>query len=269
MKHIRIMVTGLSLALAVSLLAACDPVKEPETTAETALATKPITESVEVTQPETITSTETTEAPTEASTEAPTEEAETQRPTREDWDKNDPENPYYNLIQVGTSFDGTTPVYDGRYEFDHVICHTSDGAEFYSMQDALAWLEGYGGNIQMDADPNVCLKLDIPDDGCFYRIAYWWKNCDFVMDYGVIYDDQNKQDGIVGYAYYSDLYELDIIQGLEGTYVWVIHDTYGLTPGYYRMVENDDPDSELYYGYDLVATLEEWPGLPNGEILPD
>jgi hypothetical protein len=35
------------------------------------------------------------------------------------------------------------------------------------------------------------------------------------------------------------------------------------------MVESDDPDSELYYGYDLVATLEEWPGLPNGEILPD
>ena len=46
-------------------------------------------------------------------------------------------------------------------------------------------------------------------------------------------------------------------------------DTYGLTPGYCRMVESDDPNSELYYGYDLVATLEEWPGLPNGEILPD
>ena len=77
------------------------------------------------------------------------------------------------------------------------------------------------------------------------------------------------EDGIVGYAYYSDLYELDIISGLEGTYVWVIKDTYGLTPGYYRMVESDDPDSELYYGYDLIAPLEEWPGLPNGEILPD
>ena len=202
-------------------------------------------------------------------TEAPTEEEETHRPTREDWDESDPQNPYYNLIQVGTAFDGKTPVYDGRYEFDHVICHTSDGAEFYSMQDALDWLEGYGGNIQMDADPNICLKLDIPDDGCFYRIAYWWKNCDFVMDYGVIYDDQNKQDGIVGYAYYSDLYELDIISALEGTYVWVIKDTYGLTPGYYRMTENSDPDSELYYGYDLIATLDEWPGLPNGEILPD
>ena len=270
MKHHKIMVTGLALTLAVGLLAACDSAKEQETTAETAPVTLPATESAELTEAPTEEPTEVpTEVPTEEVTEAPTEEIETHRPTREDWDESDPQNPYYNLIQVGTAFDGKTPVYDGRYEFDQVICHTSDGAEFYSMQDALDWLEGYGGNIQMDADPNVSLKLDIPDDGCFYRIAYWWKNCDFVMDHGVIYDDQNKQDGIVGYAYYSDLYELDIISGLEGTYVWVIKDTYGLTPGYYRMGESDDPNSELYYGYDLVATLEEWPGLPNGEILPD
>lgn len=282
MKHHKIMVTGLALTLAVGLLAACDSAKEQETTAETAPVTLPATESAELTEAPTEEPTKVptevpteeptevpTEVPTEEVTEAPTEEIETHRPTREDWDESDPQNPYYNLIQVGTAFDGQTPVYDGRYEFDQVICHTSDGAEFYSMQDALDWLEGYGGNIQMDADPNICLKLDIPDDGCFYRIAYWWKNCDFVMDYGVIYDDQNKQDGIVGYAYYSDLYELDIISGLEGTYVWVIKDTYGLTPGYYKMVENDDPESELYYGYDLVAALEEWPGLPNGEILPD
>ena len=294
MKHIRIIITGLTLTLAVSLLAACDSAKEQETEAETDTATMLATESAEFTEvpteaPTDLSSEELTEVPAEAPTdlpsegltevptdlpseeltEAPTEEEETHRPTREDWDKYDPQNPYYNLIQVGTSFDGKTPVYDGRYEFDHVICHTSDGAEFYSMQDALDWLEGFGGNIQMDADPNICLKLDIPDDGCFYRIAYWWKNCDFVMDYGVIYDDQNKQDGIVGYAYYSDLYELDIIQGLENTYVWIIKDTYGLAPGYYRIVDNNDPDGELYYGYDLVALLEDWPGLPNGEILPD
>lgn len=58
---------------------------------------------------------------------------------------------------------------------------------------------------------------------------------------------------------------------------WKSEDTKGKSniPGgtyeasYYRMVESDDPNSELYYGYDLVAALEEWPGLPNGEILPD
>ena len=89
------------------------------------------------------------------------------------------------------------------------------------------------------------------------------------MDYGIIYDDQNKQDGIVGYAYYSDLYELDVISGLENTYIWVVAETYGLMPGYYRIVENNDYDNDLYYGYDLVATLDQWPGLPNGEILPE
>ena len=277
----RTFAAGLAALILVNLLASCDH-NTPADTAEevsvttsavdTEAPTEPVTEAPteHVTEaPTETTAEETTVVITEEVTEDVTEEAETHRPTREDWEADDPQNPYCNLIQVGTSFDGKTPVYDGRYEFDYVICHTSDGAEFYSMQDALDWLEGYGGNIQMDADPNVCLKLDIPDDGGFYRIAYWWKNCDFVMDYGIIYDDQNKQDGIVGYAYYSDLYELDIISGLENTYVWVISETYGLAPGYYRMVENDDPDSNLYYGYDLVATLDQWPGLPNGEILPE
>ena len=150
MKHLTkiltLLLAFLMVMTVISPLAACD--KTPEQTPDT------------------------TACDTDPVTEAPTEEIETHRPTREDWDESDPQNPYYNLIQVGTAFDGKTPVYDGRYEFDHVICHTSDGAEFYSMQDALDWLEGYGGNIQMDADPNICLKLDIPDDGCFYRIAY-------------------------------------------------------------------------------------------------
>ena len=135
MEHIRIIITGLALVCAVGLLDACDQGKDQETTAETALATHPITESAELTE-------SSTETPTEAPTAALTEEIESHRPTREDWDENDPENPYYNLIQIGTAFDGKTPVYDGRYEFDYVICHTSDGSEFYSMQDALDWLEG-------------------------------------------------------------------------------------------------------------------------------
>ena len=89
------------------------------------------------------------------------------------------------------------------------------------------------------------------------------------MDYGIIYDDQNKQDGIVGYAYYSDLYELDVISGLENTYIWVVAETHGLMPVYYFIVKNNDYDNDLYYGYDLVTTLDQWPGLPNGEILPE
>ena len=92
--------------------------------AETEAPTEPVTEA-----PTETTAEETTEVITEEVTEDVTEEAETHRPTREDWEADDPQNPYYNLIQVGTSFDGKTPVYDGRYEFDHIICHTSDGAE--------------------------------------------------------------------------------------------------------------------------------------------
>ena len=265
----RTLAAGIAALILVNLLASCDP-NTPADTAEEVSVTTSAVDTEAPTEPVTDAPTETTaEETTEEITEEVTEEAETHRPTREDWERDDPQNPYYNLIQVGTSFDGKTPVYDGRYEFDYVICHTSDGAEFYSMQDALDWLEGYGGNIQMDADLNVCLKLDIPDDGCFYRIAYWWKNCDFVMDYGIIYDDQNRKDGIVGYAYYSDLYELDVISGLENTYIWVVAETHGLMPGYYRIVENNDYDNDLYYGYDLVATLDQWPGLPNGEILPE
>ena len=265
----RTLAAGLAALILVNLLASCDPTPPADTAEEVSVTTSAV-DTEAPTELVTEAPTETTaEETTEEITEEVTEGAETHRPTREDWEADDPQNPYYNLIQVGTSFDGKTPVYDGRYEFDHIICHTSDGAEFYSMQDALDWLEGYGGNIQMDADLNVCLKLDIPNDGCFYRIAYWWKNCDFVMDYGIIYDDQNKQDGIVGYAYYSDLYELDVISGLENTYIWVVAETHGLMPGYYRIVEKNDYDNDLYYGYDLVATLDQWPGLPNGEILPE
>ena len=137
------------------------------------------------------------------------------------------------------------------------------------VQDAVDYLaQEYGGRIYMEAAPDVCLKVDIPDDGNFYRIAYWWLNCDFVMDFGVIYDDQNEQNGVVGYAYYSDLYELDVIPGLEGTYVWVLNDTYGLMPGYYKMTVSET-SPELYYDYELVAMLDEWPGLPLGEKLPE
>ena len=272
MKTTRIGLLLLSLLLLLALtLAACD---SGDTTTDT--TTDTTVEDTTAAPTEAPTEADTTEAPTEAptdpeTTEAPTEaeEIESHRPTRKDWAEDDPQNPYYNLIEVGTSYDGKTPCYDGRYDFGYTVCYTDDGIEFSSVQDAVDWLVEYGGNIAMVDNTNVCLKLDIPEDGCFYRLAFNWLNCDFVMNYGVIYDDQNEKDGVVGYAYYSDLYKLDAIQGLEGTYVWIVEETLGMAPGRYVLALNDDPDSELYYAYDFVASLEEWPGLPNGEILED
>ena len=264
MKRINMLAVCLACLLAACTLSACtDTQKEQETTAET---TAQVTE---VTTQEKTTEDHTEQQTTEPESTQEETETESQALSREDWDKDDPANPYYNLIAVGTSYDGKTTCYDGRYDFGFPICHVEDGTKFNSLQDAVDYLaQDYGGRIYMDAAPGVCLKVDIPDDGNFYRIAYWWLNCDFVMDFGVIYDDQNEQNGVVGYAYYSDLYELDVIPGLEGTYVWVLNDTYGLIPGYYKMTVSET-SPELYYDYELVAMLDEWPGLPLGEKLPE
>ena len=264
MKRINMLAVCLACLLAACTLSACtDTHKEQETTTET---TAQVTE---VTTQEETTEDHTEQQTTEPESTQEETETESQALSREDWDKDDPANPYYNLIEVGTSYDGKTPCYDGRYDFGYPICHVEDGTKFNSLQDAVDYLaQEYGGRIYMEAAPDVCLKVDIPDDGNFYRIAYWWLNCDFVMDFGVIYDDQNEQNGVVGYAYYSDLYELDVIPGLEGTYVWVLNDTYGLMPGYYKMTVSET-SPELYYDYELVAMLDEWPGLPLGEKLPE
>ena len=264
MKRINMLAVCLACLLAACTLSACtDTQKEQETTAET---TAQVTE---VNTQEKTTEDHTEQQTTEPESTQEETETESQALSREDWDKDDPANPYYNLIEVGTSYDGKTPCYDGRYDFGYPICHVEDGTKFNSLQDAVDYLaQDYGGRIYMEAAPDVCLKVDIPDDGNFYRIAYWWLNCDFVMDFGVIYDDQNEQNGVVGYAYYSDLYELDVIPGLEGTYVWVLNDTCGLMPGYYKMTVSET-SPELYYDYELVAMLDEWPGLPLGEKLPE
>lgn len=264
MKRINMIAVCLACLLAACTLSACtDTQKEQETTAES------IEQVTQVTTQEETTEDHTEQQTTEPESTQEETETESQALSREDWDKDDPANPYYNLIEVGTSYDGKTPCYDGRYDFGYPICHVEDGTKFNSLQDAVDYLaQECGGRIYMEAAPDVCLKVDIPDDGNFYRIAYWWLNCDFVMDFGVIYDDQNEQNGVVGYAYYSDLYELDVIPGLEGTYVWVLNDTYGLMPGYYKMTVSET-SPELYYDYELVAMLDEWPGLPLGEKLPE
>ena len=241
-----------------------------------------------------------TEAPTEEATEAPTEEATTEditteeateSPTdapsidggshidpdkkyREDWDENDPNNPYYNLIPVGTSYDGKTTAYDGRYDFGYMICQTSDGQPFFSVQEAIWHLEDMGGgSILMKDHTDVCLKLEIPEDFCDYRIYFQFLNVDFVFNYGNIYDDctPNGED-IHGYAYYADLYALDAIGGLGETKIWMIGGNEGFdNPGCYLIIDEYNPDPDYYYNYqyDMAGNFDEWPGLPYGEYLPE
>ena len=99
-----------------------------------------------------------TEAPTEEPTtqEITTEQATTQPETepetevaagRDQFDKDDPNNPYYNLIAVGTSMDGMTTCYDGRYDFGYTVCVTDDGEEFSCIQDAIDYLAEWGGGV--------------------------------------------------------------------------------------------------------------------------
>lgn len=219
-----------------------------------------------------------TEAPTEKVTEAPTE-ADTEPPEevkkyREDWDEDDPENPYYNLIPVGKSYDGKTTCYDGRYDFGYAVCQTNDGEYFFSVQEAVYHLEDVGGgSIHMRENTDICLALDIPQDYCDYRLYFEFKNCDFVFNYGNIYDDSTPNDeGINGYAYYADLYVLDGISNLGDTHIWMIGGNEGFDePGCYLMIDefNDDPEYYYMYQYVLDKNLDTWPGLPLGEYLPD
>lgn len=231
----------------------------------------------------------TPEPTTEQMTEAPTEEPTTQEITteqvttqpetepetevtagRDQFDKDDPNNPYYNLIAVGTSMDGMTTCYDGRYDFGYTVCVTDDGEEFSCIQDAIDYLAEWGGGvISMTDSTNVCLYLNIPQDGCFYRLAYNWHNVDFVFDHGAIYDDCTITGGVAGYAYYSDLYELDVYSNLEGTYVWVLAELEGLTPGRHLITDTPDPDTLFSYGYEKSEEAFEWPGLPSAEKLPE
>ena len=250
-------------ALLVLAFAACDKGNtEEQTTLET--TTQQVTEAP-------------TEEPTtqEITTEQVTTQPETEPETevaagRDQFDKDDPNNPYYNLIAVGTSMDGMTTCYDGRYDFGYTVCVTDDGEEFSCIQDAIDYLAEWGGGvISMTDSTNVCLYLNIPQDGCFYRLAYNWHNVDFVFDHGAIYDDCTITDGVAGYAYYSDLYELDVYSNLEGTYVWVLAELESLTPGRHLITDTPDPDSLFSYGYEKSEEAFEWPGLPRAEKLPE
>ena len=240
-----------------------------------------------------------TEAPTEEATEAPTEEVTTEAPAeetteattdvpsieggshidpdkkyRDDWDENDPANPFYNLIPVGTGYDGKTTAYDGRYDFGFAVCRTSDGEYFYSVQEAIWHLEDMGGgSILMSEHTDICLALEFPQDFCDYRLYFQFLNVDFIFNYGNIYDDCTPNaEGINGYAYYADLYMLDSIGGLGDTKIWMIggNESFDEAGRYVILDEyNEDPDYYYNYNFVLEKNLDAWPGLPYGEYLPE
>ena len=277
MKKFRILsvVTCILLVLA---FAACDQngtsgQTTPDTTAETIAdaTTAEATTEAPATEEPTAESTEeqTTEPETESETEAETE-TETEPPYggRDDFAEDDPNNPYLNLIKVGTSMDGKTDCYDGRYDFGFPVC-TLNNVEFTCVQDAIDAAQELGGGIvKMIASTNVCLYLHIPNDGNFYRVNFNWHNVDFVMDHGAIYDDCKDKNGTHGYAYYSDLFKLDEYNNLTGTYVWILSFMEGLTPGHHMITDEPAEDNLFFYGYEKTREVFEWPGLPFGEILP-
>lgn len=288
MKAKHILVTLLTLCLLLTF-AACDKTGDPPVDVTTAETPTDAPTEAPTDAPTEAPTEEPTEAPTDAPTEEPTEaptDAPDDQPTegngtiditkkyREDWDDDDPNNPFYNLIPVGTSYDGKTTAYDGRYDFGYAICQTNDGEYFYSVQEAIYHLEEIGGgSVHMREHTDICLALWIPQDFCDYRLYYNFKNVDFTFNYGNIYDDNTPNgEGINGYAYYADLYILDSFGGLGDTYIWMIGGNEGIEePGRYLMIDeySEDPDYLYLYQYVLESNLEAWPGLPIGEYLPE
>ena len=282
MKLKHILVTLLTLCLLLTF-AACDKTGDPpanDTTVEapTDTPTDAPTEAPTEEPTEAPTEEVTTEAPAEAPTDDPAEtdppSAEPTKKYREDWDDDDPQNPFYNLIPVGKSYDGKTTAYDGRYDFGYAICRTSDGEYFYSVQEAVWHLEDMGGgSILMTEHTDICLALEFPQDFCDYRLYFQFLNVDFIFNYGNIYDDCTPNaEGIHGYAYYADLYMLDSINGLGDTKIWMLGGNEGFEDtGCYQIIDefNEDPDYYYMYSYVLESTLDAWPGLPVGEYLPE
>lgn len=278
LKHVLIALVTLALILT---FAACDETGDPPVDDTTAPVTDAPTE-VPTEAPTEAPTEETTEEPTEEPTEAPTDDESSldgsghidpNKKYREDFEDDDPNNPYYNLIPVGTSYDGKTTCYDGRYDFGFAICQTSDGQYFYSVQEAVWHIEEMGyGSIHMREHTDICLYVEMPDDGCDYRLFYEFKNVDFVFNFGQVYDDCSPNgEGINGYAYYSDLYVLDNFNNLGDTNVWIIKNDDFPEAGRYLIIDEISNDPDYYYLYQYVqdGNLNDWIGLPLGEYLPE
>ena len=263
MKKLEISLALILSVLLAVFLTACGGTNEPpkDTTPEssTLQETDPVTEAPTAAPTEPA-----TEAPTDPVTEAPTETIADEVTETESEEDTTPLDPYTTPVPVGTSYDGKTTCYDGRFEHEWETFKTIYG-EFYSIQDAVDSLEGEGGNISLttNGDVGLCLSVVIPNDDCFYRIFYNYNNCDFVFNFGYTFDD-----GSYGYAYYSSLDRLDSISGLDGNHVYCWGANDELEQGYYLMTEKQGEvaEGERHYLYELVCPVEEvWEGLPWGE----
>lgn len=285
MKRIFIFIVAALLSL--SLTACAGNGTSADTTEQTPVDTSDVTVETESSANET--EEQTTEQITNNDTEETTSnEPETEDETEneadkkypEDWDEDDPRNPYNNLIPVGTSYDGKTTSYDGRYSFYDFVCKTQDGQMFFSVQEAIYYLETIGGGVvNMIDDTNICLNLVIPNDGNSYQVSYDYHNCDFTFNYGVIFDDNIPitPESPYGYRYYNQLEQIDTNAGIPVVipecFVWVVADSeeWKLTAGCYRVnfEGSEDPDYPFIFLYEPYSDLTTWLGLPNGEALPE
>ncbi len=232
-----------------------EPETTPETTAPETTAPETQSETTPETTIETIAETESDTTPADEATET----EEKQLPP--------------GLFSVGYSYSGNLTCYNGSYDFGYDVCRAGDGTYFTSVQDCVDYLETLGGGtMSIDFPLDICLYLDIPDDGNSYIIYYNFVNCDFIFDHGVIYDDSKLDTvvaGIPGFAYYSDLSVLDAIGGLENTSIWFCGDEdENFEKGRYSMTAKQDGDT-MHYHYEKIAEMDEWYGLIEGEYLPE
>lgn len=270
-KKFFLLTAALLTALLLIGLTACVNREDPvDTEAPTVATTEPATDAP--TEPEeTQAATDAPEETEAPATESETEPAETAEPAASETvaeEETEEPDPCLVPVAVGKSFDGKTTCYDGRLWHEYETFTTSLGA-YESIQDAVDGLEGMGGNISVTSygDVGLCLSVNIPKDGNFYRVYYNYNNCDFVFNFGYTFDD-----GEGGYAYYSDLARLDSIEGLDGYHVYCWSDYDELEPGYYLMTWVGDGQVGLdrNYMYEKVGELEDtWPGLPFGETYWD
>lgn len=269
----------LTLALCVCFTS-CDNGKEEETSAAEATTVADTTVAEATTAEETTAAEVTTVAETTAA-EVTTAEATAAEETTESGgtEAEDPNDPKTHLVAVGTGPDGKTTAYNGYYQFDEDYFLVND-EWYYSIQEAVDACEGLGGrfDVMQGMDMGVCLKVEIPDDGCFYRIPYNWCNVDFVFNRGLTFDDDTPAGQgadwpeVHGYAYYSDFEPLDEISGLDGCHVFVWSTTEGFAPGYYELqyVGNYGSSSGYNYEYVRIGDIEDyWPGLPGEERQPE
>ncbi len=282
--------SAILLATLVCTAAACSDKNPPaetdgattvaETTGDTEPATAEETQSEEVSEaeseaatPETLPETQPETVPETQLETIPETEFESETvPETETEPETEPVILPEGLYIEGTSYNGKYACYNGSYDFGFAVC-AANGQSFNSIQACVDYLSTCGGGeILIKIDLDICLSVNIPDDGHIYKIYYNNYNCDFVFNRGFIYDDSAvyaEVEEIPGLAYYSSLAELDAIGGLENTSVWVCSDDHEtLEQGRYAMLAKEEGDTTNYH-YEAFTGMDAWYGLMDGEILPE